>query len=339
MKLSIIIPCYKVEEYLDQCLESVTRNKTEEIEIILVDDGSPDRVPQMCDEWAEKDSRIKVIHQENGGLSVARNTGIENSCGEYIWFIDSDDWIKEDAIDRIMHLINNYPEIDIFVFPLLWTYEGKGKDWMDINIKENKQVTGKEYLKIGRNTIGASPRNIIKLTVLQSANIRFYPGIIHEDGLFGNLIYNQANKVMVISSYVYFYRQRSGSIMHTISMKSSYSMITIHKELIKYMEQYVPIHERPSFRFYYLKYFVKALTFTWGYRHNPEYQKFLSDIAEYRIEQCKKCAKDGNITAKIHSFILARNPIAYVYFVSWRRMLLSQIKSRVKNSVKLVKRL
>ena len=92
-KISVIIPVYKVEEFLDDCVRSVIAQTHTNTEIILVDDGSPDNCPAMCDSWAEKDKRIKVIHKPNGGLSDARNAGLEIATGEYISFIDSDDWI------------------------------------------------------------------------------------------------------------------------------------------------------------------------------------------------------------------------------------------------------
>ena len=90
MKLSIIIPVYRVEATLDRCVKSVLKQDINDMEVILVDDGSPDGCPKMCDEWAEKDSRISVIHKENGGLSDARNAGIDVACGDYITFVDSE---------------------------------------------------------------------------------------------------------------------------------------------------------------------------------------------------------------------------------------------------------
>ena len=102
MKFSIIIPCYKVEQFLRQCIDSVLVQTFEDYEIILVDDGSPDRCGEICDEYAEKDKRIKVIHKPNGGLSDARNAGLDVAQGEYVMFLDSDDWWDDnDALRKI----------------------------------------------------------------------------------------------------------------------------------------------------------------------------------------------------------------------------------------------
>ena len=98
MKFSVVIPVYKVEEYLDECVQSVLSQTYTDLEAVLVDDGSPDRCGRMCDDWAKKDHRVHVIHQQNGGLSAARNTGIRNATGDYILFLDSDDWWENDTV-------------------------------------------------------------------------------------------------------------------------------------------------------------------------------------------------------------------------------------------------
>ena len=101
-KISVIIPIYKAEKFLDKCIGSVVGQTYENLEIILVDDGSPDNCPAICDSWAEKDSRIKVVHKENGGLSSARNAGLDVVTGEYFGFIDSDDWIEKDFFEFLI---------------------------------------------------------------------------------------------------------------------------------------------------------------------------------------------------------------------------------------------
>lgn len=101
-QISVIVPVYKVEAYLDDCVKSILEQTFTDFELILVDDGSPDRCPQMCDEWAQRDSRIKVIHKTNGGLADARNAGIRAANGGYLAFVDSDDWVEPDFLE-ILH--------------------------------------------------------------------------------------------------------------------------------------------------------------------------------------------------------------------------------------------
>ena len=101
-KISIIVPVYKVEEELERCVQSLVNQTYKNIEIILVDDGSPDRCPLLCDEYAQKDSRVRVIHKKNGGLSDARNVGLQATTGEYVLYIDSDDYIDLDSCERFL---------------------------------------------------------------------------------------------------------------------------------------------------------------------------------------------------------------------------------------------
>lgn len=107
-KVSIIVPCWGVEKYLDRCVNSLVNQTLRDIEIILVDDESPDQVPEMCDAWAEKDNRIKVIHKKNGGLGYARNTGLDNASGEYVMFLDSDDTYELDVCERFYNVAKQY---------------------------------------------------------------------------------------------------------------------------------------------------------------------------------------------------------------------------------------
>ena len=113
--ITVVVPIYKVERYLDRCLNSVVNQTYSNLEIILVDDGSPDRCPIICEEWARKDSRIKVVHKQNAGLGMARNTGIENATGKYICFFDSDDYVSLDLIAKAYSLIKKY-SADIVIY-------------------------------------------------------------------------------------------------------------------------------------------------------------------------------------------------------------------------------
>ena len=111
--ISVIIPVYKVEAYLERCLRSVLAQSHSELEIILVDDGSPDECPALCDQWTQRDSRIRVIHKENGGLSSARNAGLAVCRGEYISFVDSDDWIEPGMLSYLLGLLERLSLIHI----------------------------------------------------------------------------------------------------------------------------------------------------------------------------------------------------------------------------------
>ena len=101
MKFSVVVPIYNVEKYLNKCVESILNQTYKDFELILVDDGSPDHCPEICDEYAERDARVRVIHKENEGLVAARNTGIKEAKGEYICYVDGDDWIANNLLETV----------------------------------------------------------------------------------------------------------------------------------------------------------------------------------------------------------------------------------------------
>ena len=109
MRLSIVIPVYRVEQTLERCLESILRQPPADCEVILVDDGSPDACPRLCDEWAERDPHIRVAHQANAGLSAARNTGIKMATGDYITFVDSDDFVGDNTFAVLIAKLSAHP--------------------------------------------------------------------------------------------------------------------------------------------------------------------------------------------------------------------------------------
>jgi glycosyltransferase involved in cell wall biosynthesis len=117
MLLSVVIPVYRTELTLQRCVESVLKQGVDDMEVILVDDGSPDNCPQLCDEWAEKDNHIKVIHKTNGGLSDARNAGIDVATGDYITFVDSDDYLATNTYRALLEILTAHPEYDLLEFP------------------------------------------------------------------------------------------------------------------------------------------------------------------------------------------------------------------------------
>lgn len=125
--VSVIIPVYKVEKYLCQCVDSVINQKLDNIEIILVDDGSPDNCPHICDDYQEMYEYVKVIHKQNGGLSSARNAGIKAATGRYIIFMDSDDWWNpEVSVSKMIAEVTEKPYVDMFLFTSLDYIEGDG---------------------------------------------------------------------------------------------------------------------------------------------------------------------------------------------------------------------
>ncbi len=125
VKFSVIVPIYKVEKYLDKCIESILNQTYSDFELILVDDGSPDNCPQMCDDYAKKDNRIKVIHKKNGGLVSARNAAIQVATGEYVCYVDGDDWISEKLLETVYDKAIEKYSPDMVIFNIVKQYENE----------------------------------------------------------------------------------------------------------------------------------------------------------------------------------------------------------------------
>lgn len=184
-KVSVIIPVYNVEKHLDKCVESVINQTYKDLEIILVDDGSPDNCPAMCDEWAKKDDRIVVLHKENGGVSSARNAGLDIATGEYICFVDSDDTTTEDYISVLLECIEEQ-EADISVAATQITGKDERKIGVTDSIFRLDQLDANQVEVIFKPGLLSSPWcKMFKISIIDDNEIRF-PQNIHygEDTIF-----------------------------------------------------------------------------------------------------------------------------------------------------------
>ena len=210
--ISVIVPIYNVEKYINQCIDSIINQTYKNLEIILVDDGSPDNCGRICDEYAKKDSRIKVVHKENGGVCSARNIGMEKSTGKWIAFIDSDDWIENKYFEIILNEAKK-EDVDIVIC-------GYNKIWKNkvekINASgENINYNSREYLIKSLNPqtcFGFCPMRLIKKESI--GDIRFNQNIVvGEDALFNIQISKNINKAVLLKQALYNYRNNSNSVV------------------------------------------------------------------------------------------------------------------------------
>ena len=210
--ISIIVPIYNVEAYLDKCVASLVQQTYLHLEIILVNDGSPDNCPQMCDDWAKKDSRIKVIHKQNGGLSDARNAGMSVATGEWIAFIDSDDWIENDAFEK-MYLRSQVDKSDVVSCGVKWVKED---DTLinEVTVSQEEVLDTKSAMReiIVDGKLKQHVWNKLYRRTLVT-DIPFEKGKYHEDVFWSYQVFGRAKKVSLMTESFYHYIQRSDSIM------------------------------------------------------------------------------------------------------------------------------
>ena len=210
--ISVIVPVFKVEQYLDRCVESIVNQTYKNLEIILVDDGSPDDCPRMCDAWAEKDNRIKVIHKPNGGLSDARNAGMAVAVGELMGFVDSDDYISEDMYQRLYEdMVKTDSDISACGVEMVWADNGNAQS---LTPKGNRVLNNDEAMRATlEETFIKQPvwYKLYKTELIK--DISFPVGKCHEDVFWTYKAMAKANKVSTFDKICYFYVQRGGSIM------------------------------------------------------------------------------------------------------------------------------
>ena len=213
--LSIIVPVYKVENYLQKCIDSILAQTFTDFELILVEDGSPDGCPALCDAAAAKDARIRVLHQKNGGLSAARNAGLDVARGEWIGFVDSDDYIAPEMYETLYKAVQStgadlalcdYAAVDEAGIPCLPPYTGLAQ----------RIFTGRELLKKATNTMAQPAWNkLYRRSLLMNAGLWFTREVYNEDQLFNVRYFRLAKAYTALADPGYYYIQNPQSLLHT----------------------------------------------------------------------------------------------------------------------------
>lgn len=236
--ISVIVPVYKVEKYLDRCVLSIVNQTYKNLEIILVDDGSPDACPAMCDRWAEKDSRIKVVHKENGGVSDARNVGMSVARGEYIGFVDSDDYVSFDMYESLLcNLEENGSDISCCGIKMVWD-DGKESimtsdgEFVFDNLQALKSLITEDRLK------QVVWNRLYKRETV--AGVLFPTGKRHEDVFWNYKAISRANKVSGFEKVCYCYFQNDSGFMGGKYSSDRLYAIEAYEEIDDFVDKYYP---------------------------------------------------------------------------------------------------
>ena len=224
-KISFIIPVYNVEKYLNECVNSILAQLTDDCEIILVDDGSPDDSGTICDRYAEKNSKVKVVHQKNGGLAAARNTGLDHAQGEYVAFVDSDDYLDGHCIDEILSWISSGGADICFMRAMKVFPDGKQQlldDEMNAAMLKGSKESAIKYLSERSKYPGSPCTKIFKRSLIEKNNLRFPDDRrVSEDLGFVLQCILRAESYDALPIDYYYYRQaREGSITNSVTYKS-----------------------------------------------------------------------------------------------------------------------
>lgn len=297
--ISVIVPVYKVEEYLDKCVESIVNQTYKNLEIILVDDGSPDNCPKMCDDWAKKDKRIKVIHKENGGLSDARNAGIDIAKGEYITFIDSDDYVEIEYIDFLYkNLTENSADISMgkqrVVYPKETINTGSEKVYI-VNPHDcfDKLLYSEDF------DVSAWAK-LYKIELFE--NVRYPKGRVFEDTATTYKLIDDSNVIVLNSRPIYNYIIRDDSITTNTFSEKKKELITSTEEMCDYInDKYPDLSNGCKRRMMY----AYLSTLTQLVKSNDKRNKYKKELFEYIKKNRKEVLKDKRIPKRDRTALYA----------------------------------
>lgn len=226
MKLSIIIPVYNVEQYIEKCLKSCLEQDIpqSEYEIIVVNDGSPDGSLAIAERIAATATNVTVISQKNGGLSAARNTGLQAAKGEFVWFVDSDDWIEKNCLKD---LISSFENNDVIKIGHSLVYTDKTVTYIPKAVSNGKELIKRDFLR-------PAPFYIMRQSLLKSNSLSFTVGIYHEDTEFTPRMLYLCRKLAVYPKSLYYYLQRENSITTTVNPKRAFDLLKVAQSLFNF---------------------------------------------------------------------------------------------------------
>lgn len=316
--ISIIVPVYKVEQYIRKCVDSIRNQTYTNLEIILVDDGSPDGSGKICDEYAEKDARVKVVHKKNGGLSSARNAGLEISKGEYIGFVDSDDYIKSTMYEQLFHLLKS-EKTKLAVCAMIYVFEN-----------------GKQYCKprLGKNCTYDFQHAIIEMNMHRYfdmgacsklyhrslfENLRFPVGKQSEDFYIMYILFDRAKRISYLDIPCYYYFQRENSITRNSAINHDHEYAA--REQMRYLDEKYPELKVVG----HISYASAALTVYDLYLKNQvpcpkEQLKHFGDIVENNKVYLKRADYLSN-SKKFQFLLFNKSPALYrIIFKIYRKL-------------------
>ena len=291
--ISVIVPVYNVEKYIKKCIDSIINQTYKNIEIILIDDGSKDNSGKICDEYKEIDKRVFVIHKNNEGVSIARNIGIEMAKGQWISFIDSDDWIEENYLEKMFNTART-KNADV----VLCAYNRIWKDRVErINFTNNKKsYSSKEYLINSLNPqtgFGFCHMKLIKSDVIK--DIRFNQSLkVGEDAFFNIELSNNIKKAVIVEKNIYNYRFNDNSLVRKYDkdyVTKYYNAVNAMKEYVE--KKYKDNKEIMQNLYNYIAYHVLLIIVNYCY-NNENHEKYLSLKKVCKIPLFRESIKKSN---------------------------------------------
>ena len=309
--ISVIVPIYKVEKYLPRCVDSIINQTFADIEIILVNDGSPDRCGQICDDYALHENRIKVFHKENGGLSDARNTGIELAKGEYITFVDSDDYIAPNMLEHLMSNLEQY-NADIVQCGFLRVYENDTESITKTVITEKYGIdivlTGIEALEdyfVTESFVDEiACAKLYKTSLFKETGTTYPVGRIHEDTFTTYKLFYYSRIVVCSAEQLYFYLQRNDSIIgQKTHLLRGLSVYEATKETVEFIESH-NIDLTKQVQFFYVKRCIFSINRIISVSSWRQWRDLLNQLRSDALKSLPGVLVNRNLTLRRRVYII-----------------------------------
>lgn len=310
--ISVIIPVYKVEEYLNRCVDSVINQTYKNIEIILVDDGSPDNCPKICDDYAKKDKRIRVIHKKNGGLSDARNAGIDIAKGEYFSFVDSDDYVEKNYISFLFNLAKKYNS-ELTMGKQYVRYSDKTIDTGSGNIYELNSHDTLEKMLYGEDFDVSAWAKLYKKELFK--DVRFPVGRLFEDAATTYKLIDKSKKIVLSSKPIYNYIIRDNSITNEAFNEKKFDLILSTEEMTRFVINKYPDLKKACDRRLMYSYLS---TLTQLIKCKKVKKEYKDRLMKYIKENRKKVLSDKRIPKRDKFGLFATYGGYNLFKISWK---------------------
>ncbi len=314
-KVSVVIPVYNVEKYLKQCLDSVVNQTLKDIEIICIDDGSTDNSGKICDEYALKDNRIKVVHKENGGLSDARNTGINIATGEYITFIDSDDTVEKDMIEYLYNILKKFAcEMSICTHNVIKCNKKK----KNFNLKSDYKLSSKECIEKMLYDDGVDTSAWAKLYKRELfENIRYPKGKLFEDIATTYKLFVKSGTIACGHLAKYNYKIRNTSIVRKSFIKSKLDLIENTDNATRDILNIFPNLKKAALR---RRVYARFSTLNQVLNFDKENGYIVKEIINFIKKRSSKVLTDKNVPLRDKLAIILLNINYNLYKFVWLQM-------------------
>lgn len=319
--LSLIIPLYNTEKFIGECLSSILNSSADkaDYEVIVIDDGSTDGSGEIVQLFSKMYYNIHYIRQENQGVSVARMIGAEKATGDHLWFIDSDDYLLDGALEEVMHLIRNNLTIDTFLVQLLIKEEGREYVKPFASARESI-MTGKLYLKM--KPVSVCPvQFIFKKVLLDNRWIYFPEGLRHEDEYFCRTLQYFSGTIKILEKPLYVYRQWYGSYMNSGGVNALYDMVGVYQHLKEFVEKGADFEDRGWLQADIISFLMG--THSW-HRHlfnKEEFLTFRNKHLDFIYGEFRKSARLFTYKDRVLGYLLLKQPKIYSLLLSAKKRL------------------